>query len=223
MTLQDDLPAEGHARSDASTERSRAASEVASAIAHQLSGPLTALLLYVSDLHLHSDRFPDDGGEGLPLRRIAEQALREAEYACSLLQRIEDACASALPEQTDIAHGRKVIAWWSRATSGNVCPADAEAASAANATYQLLTRREREVLRLISQGLTNKEGAVHLQICPRTFESHRARIMQKFKAKNAVELVRMALHINMPADGSEQPWLLPTPTQCRADPSDGVV
>jgi hypothetical protein len=45
--------------------------------------------------------------------------------------------------------------------------------------------------------------------------------MQKFKAKNAVELVRMALHINMPADGSEKTWLLPTPTQCRAESSDG--
>ncbi|HTO60882.1 MAG TPA: helix-turn-helix transcriptional regulator [Bradyrhizobium sp.] len=219
MTLPDDSPLEGHARYDASTERSRAASDVASAIAHQLSGPLTALLLYVSDLHLNSDQFPDNNGEGLPLRRIAEQALREAEYACRLLQQIEDTCACAFPEQTDIAHGRRVIAWWSRATTGDARAGDPEAASAANATYQLLTRREREVLRLISQGLTNKEGAVHLQICPRTFESHRARIMQKFKAKNAVELVRMALHINMPADGSEKPWLLPTPT--RAESSDG--
>jgi DNA-binding CsgD family transcriptional regulator len=221
MTLPDDLAVEGHPRDDAPTERSLAASEVASAIAHQLSGPLTALLLYVSDLHLNSDRFPEDNGEGLPLRQIAAQALREAEYACKLLQQIEEACASVLPEQTDIAHGRKVIAWWSRATSGNPRPAEPEAASAANATYQRLTRREREVLRLISQGLTNKEGAMHLQICPRTFESHRARIMQKFKAKNAVELVRMALHINMPADGGEKTWLLPTSTQSRADSSDG--
>jgi DNA-binding CsgD family transcriptional regulator len=221
MTLPDDLPVEGHARDDASTERCLAASEVASAIAHQLSGPLTALLLYVSDLHSNSDQFPDDDGEGLPLRQIAAQALREAEYACRLLRQIEDACASALPEPTDIAHGRRLIAWWSRATSGNTSPADPEAASAANANYQLLTRREREVLRLISQGLTNKEGAMHLQICPRTFESHRARIMRKFKAKNAVELVRMALHINMPADSSEKAWLLPTPTQGRADSSDG--
>src|SRR5262249_25298137 len=103
MTLSDDLPVEGNARNDAPTEQSLAASEVASAIAHQLNGPLTALLLYVSDLHLHSDRFPDDNGEGLPLRQIAEQALREAEYACRLLRQIEEACASALPEQTDIA------------------------------------------------------------------------------------------------------------------------
>jgi len=32
-----------------------------------------------------------------------------------------------------------------------------------------------------------------MQIGPRTFESHRARIMQEFKARNAAELVRMAL------------------------------
>ena len=49
------------------------------------------------------------------------------------------------------------------------------------------------MLHLISQGLTNKEGAFRLNIGPRTFESHRARIIRKFRAKNTADLVRMAL------------------------------
>jgi DNA-binding CsgD family transcriptional regulator len=36
-----------------------------------------------------------------------------------------------------------------------------------------------------------------MQIGPRTFESHRARVMRKFGARNAADLVRMALGENV--------------------------
>ena len=42
-----------------------------------------------------------------------------------------------------------------------------------------LTRREREVLALISEGCSNKQGALRMNISPRTFESHRAEAMRK--------------------------------------------
>jgi FixJ family two-component response regulator len=35
-----------------------------------------------------------------------------------------------------------------------------------------------------------------MQIGPRTFESHRARVMRKFGAKNGADLVRMVLGEN---------------------------
>ena len=44
-----------------------------------------------------------------------------------------------------------------------------------------LTKREREVLRLISEGHSNKEGALRMNISPRTFESHRAEAMRKLE------------------------------------------
>jgi DNA-binding CsgD family transcriptional regulator len=56
-----------------------------------------------------------------------------------------------------------------------------------------LTKREREVLDLISRGYSNKQGALRMQISPRTFESHRAEAMRKLGARNTADLVRAAL------------------------------
>ena len=56
-----------------------------------------------------------------------------------------------------------------------------------------ITEREREVLTLISEGHSNKQGALRMQISPRTFESHRAEAMRKLGARNTAELVRSAL------------------------------
>ena len=56
-----------------------------------------------------------------------------------------------------------------------------------------LTPREREVLGEIAAGASNKEIGRRLGISPRTVEVHRARIMEKLRAKNAADLVRIAL------------------------------
>jgi two-component system response regulator FixJ len=56
-----------------------------------------------------------------------------------------------------------------------------------------LTMREAEVLAEILAAASNKEAASHLGISPRTVEVHRARIMMKLGAKNAADLVRIAL------------------------------
>jgi two-component system response regulator FixJ len=57
----------------------------------------------------------------------------------------------------------------------------------------LLTRREHEVLGLITSGASNKEAGRRLNISPRTVEVHRARIMDKLGAKNAADLVRIVM------------------------------
>lgn len=57
----------------------------------------------------------------------------------------------------------------------------------------LLTRREREVLKEITAGASNKEAGRVLGISPRTVEVHRARIMEKLGARNAADLVRIVL------------------------------
>jgi FixJ family two-component response regulator len=56
-----------------------------------------------------------------------------------------------------------------------------------------LTRREREVLELVGQGLHAKEIGRALAISPRTVEVHKATLMDKLGARNVAELVRFAL------------------------------
>ena len=57
-----------------------------------------------------------------------------------------------------------------------------------------LTRRERQVLQLLTSGLSNKEAALTLGISPRTVEDHRANIMRKLNVKSTTELLRTALN-----------------------------
>ena len=61
------------------------------------------------------------------------------------------------------------------------------------ASYETLTPREREVLKEIVGGSSNKEIGRDLHLSPRTVEAHRAHIMTKLGAKNAADLVRIAL------------------------------
>jgi two-component system, LuxR family, response regulator FixJ len=56
-----------------------------------------------------------------------------------------------------------------------------------------LTPRELEVLRHVIGGETNKETALALGISPRTVEVHRAAVMRKLGARNAAEMIRMAI------------------------------
>lgn len=59
--------------------------------------------------------------------------------------------------------------------------------------FGALTHREREVLRHVVSGETNKEIAAQLGLSYRTVEVHRRHIMEKVGARNAAELVRLAI------------------------------
>jgi FixJ family two-component response regulator len=53
------------------------------------------------------------------------------------------------------------------------------------------TPRERDVMRLMVDGLHNKDIAEELRISPRTVEIHRAHVMEKMQAESLPALVRM--------------------------------
>lgn len=54
-----------------------------------------------------------------------------------------------------------------------------------------LTDRERDVMRLVVEGLPNKLVADQLDISVRTVEVHRARVFEKMSVKSAVELANL--------------------------------
>jgi len=57
----------------------------------------------------------------------------------------------------------------------------------------LLTRREKEVLGLIAEGLTNREIAEKLFISVTTVDTHRNSLLAKLDAKNTASLVKQAM------------------------------
>lgn len=56
--------------------------------------------------------------------------------------------------------------------------------------YTSLSEREREVLALIVEGLTNKEIGRALALSPRTVETHRANLFAKLQVDNLAHLIR---------------------------------
>jgi DNA-binding NarL/FixJ family response regulator len=60
-------------------------------------------------------------------------------------------------------------------------------------SYELLTEREREVLQLLAEGMSNKEAASVLNVSPYTVETHRTHLMQKLNLHNTAEIVLYAV------------------------------
>ena len=56
----------------------------------------------------------------------------------------------------------------------------------------LITRREKEVLELIAQGMTNPEIAEKIFVSSSTVDTHRKNLILKLEAKNTADLVRLA-------------------------------
>jgi two-component system, LuxR family, response regulator FixJ len=58
-----------------------------------------------------------------------------------------------------------------------------------------LSPRQKEVMNLVAEGLSNKQIALRLGISPRTVENYRAWVMERMDAGNVAELVRKVLLI----------------------------
>jgi DNA-binding CsgD family transcriptional regulator len=168
-----------------SAARVRATEEAGAAIARQLNGPLTALLLYMNEIKQHSHQFSQAPGNRVYLQQVVENALQQTERVCALVKQISD---SHPAPDSDHQQGRESQGGRSRGvgrTPGVMF--------ATESGQKPLTKREREVLSLISEGCSNKQGALRMNISPRTFESHRAEAMRKLGARNTADLVRKAL------------------------------
>jgi PAS domain S-box-containing protein len=58
-----------------------------------------------------------------------------------------------------------------------------------------LSGREREVLRLVASGASNKQIAARLDLSIKTIEAHRSRLMKKLGARNMAELMQLAMAV----------------------------
>jgi DNA-binding NarL/FixJ family response regulator len=72
-------------------------------------------------------------------------------------------------------------------------------------TLHRLTEREREVLALVAEGLSNDEIAGRLFLSPLTTKTHVSRIMNKLDARDRAQLVVMAYESGLVVPGSVTP------------------
>ncbi|MGA7805180.1 helix-turn-helix transcriptional regulator [Bradyrhizobium sp.] len=169
-----------------SAVRAQAIDEAGVTIARRLNGPLTALLLYMGEIKQHSHQFGQSAGDRDYLQKVIENAMLQTERVCALVKEIGGASeAVSAPDGKGDGQGGPRRHRESERAPGVMVSSEA--------SHKPLTRREREVLSLISEGFSNKQGAMRMKISPRTFESHRAEAMRKLGARNTAELVRAAL------------------------------
>lgn len=175
------LTADGLGIAGPDAAQTQGVAEARAAIARQLNGPLTALLLYMGEIKQHSRQLSKAKGNRIYLQQVVENALQQTERIWAVLKQI-DGFDGAAPVRKEPSVGP------ARDEKGAV-----SVMFSSEAGQKPLTKRECEALNLISEGNSNKQGAVRMHISPRTFESHRAEAMRKLGARNTAELVRAAL------------------------------
>jgi len=180
-------PAYNDLESARAAAASRAREEASAAIARQLNGPLTALLLYMGEIKQHSHQLSQAGENRVYLQQVVENALQQTERVCAMIKQLADR------HEEPATQSGCDSAWNKRLARGKDVARTNPVMMSSGADQKPLTRREREVLSLISEGYSNKEGALRMSISPRTFESHRAEAMRKLGARNTADLVRLAL------------------------------
>ena len=82
--------------------------------------------------------------------------------------------------------------------------ADQAEITALRSHYELLTPRERDVMRLVFAGMLNKQIGLNLGISEITVKAHRGKMMQKMKAESLADLVKMAVRLGLAR--ARNPW-----------------
>jgi DNA-binding NarL/FixJ family response regulator len=80
----------------------------------------------------------------------------------------------------------------SRSLPEELMASELPASDAPDDRYELLTAREREILRLTAEGLTSPEMADRLDISSRTVDKHRQHVKEKLGLRNVAEMAAYA-------------------------------
>src|ERR1039458_2578245 len=81
-------PADGLEIAGLTAAQTRGIAEARAAIARELNGPLTALLLYMGEIKQHSDQLSKAKGNRIYLQQVVENALQQTERICAMLTQI---------------------------------------------------------------------------------------------------------------------------------------
>lgn len=71
-------------------------------------------------------------------------------------------------------------------------------------SYESLTPREQEIMRLVVAGMLNKQIGLKLGISEITVKAHRGKVMQKMKADSLAGLVKIAMRLGLAP--AKNPW-----------------
>jgi DNA-binding NarL/FixJ family response regulator len=97
-------------------------------------------------------------------------------------------------------------------------------AKAAKSAWELLTARERSVLKLVAEGRTNRQVGQYLNLSPKTIEKYRANLMHKLDISNLTGLVLAAIEMGLITATAEKPSSAnASPRESTAVPSDPLV
>ena len=76
--------------------------------------------------------------------------------------------------------------------------------TALRSSYDSLTPREQDVMRLVVSGMLNKQIGLKLGISEITVKAHRGKVMQKMKADSLADLVKIAVRLGLAP--AQNPW-----------------
>ena len=133
----------------------------------------------------------------LSMRQVAEMAGISNPYLSQIerglrapSQRVVDAIARSLETSADALYEQAGL-------NPDEEPEEAPGVRAAIEADRALTPRQRQVLQLIAEGQTMKEIAAHLNISPRTAESHKYDMMQQLGVQTTAELIQHAIRLKL--------------------------
>jgi DNA-binding NarL/FixJ family response regulator len=121
-------------------------------------------------------------------KEYVSEALNEAGVAGYILK--TDGAEEILPAIRVVQGGRRYL---SPSISTIVLREMSRPPSERATTKETLTKREREVLRLIAEGSTTKDIASRLNISPKTAQVHRDNLKQKLNLRSTAAIVRYAI------------------------------
>jgi DNA-binding NarL/FixJ family response regulator len=95
-------------------------------------------------------------------------------------------------------------------------------ATSPKSAWELLTARERSVLKLVAEGRTNRQVGQYLNLSPKTIEKYRANLMHKLDISNLTGLVLAAIEMGLitttPEKRASESASVPERTAAPADP-----